>query len=71
MMPNDNHLEQFSLILNTQHAKYLHITQETVDSSVPGGAKLAHLEHRPPPEGHKTRVSVPGDCPERQDEWRD
>ena len=71
MMPNDNHLEQFSLIPNTRHTKYLHITQETVNSSVPGGAKLAHLEHRPPPEGHKTRVSVPGECQERQDEWRD
>ena len=25
---------------------------------------MAHLEHRPPLEGLKTRVSVPGECPE-------
>ena len=41
--------------------------QNAFNSSVPGEAKLAHLEHRPPSEGPKTRVSVPGECQKRFD----
>ena len=37
-----------------------------INPPVPGEAKLAHLEHRPPSEGLKTRVSVPGECQERK-----
>ena len=65
MMENDNHLEQSSKDSKSQPSDYLHITQNTPNPSVPGEAKLAHLEHRPPSEGPKTRVSVPGECQER------
>ena len=66
MMENDNHLEQSSKDSKSQPSDYLHITQNTPNPSVPGEAKLAHLEHRPPSEGLKTRVSVPGECQERK-----
>ena len=70
-IPNDNHLEQLSLSLNLQLSDYVCITQNVFNSYVPGGAKLAHLERRPPSEGLKTGVSVPGECQERQDECCD
>ena len=66
MRPNDIHLEQSSKDSKPQLPDYLHITQSTPNPSVPGEAKLAHLEHRPPSEGLKTRVSVPGECQERK-----
>ena len=66
MMENDNHLEQSSKDSKSQPPDYLHITQNTPNPSVPGEAKLAHLEHRPPSEGPKTRVSVPGECQKRK-----
>ena len=66
MMENDNHLEQSSKDSKSQPPDYLHIKQNTPNPSVPGEAKLAHLEHRPPSEGLKTRVSVPGECQERK-----
>lgn len=31
---------------------------------IPGEANSAHLEHRMPPEDYKTRVGVPGECPQ-------
>ena len=65
-MENDNHLEQSCKDSKSQQPDYLHITQNTPNPSVPGEAKLAHLEHLPPSEGLKTGVSVPGECPERK-----
>ncbi len=66
MRPNDIHLEQSSKDSRLQLLDYLHIMQNAPNPSVPGEAKLAHLEHRPPSEGLKTRVSVPGECQERK-----
>ena len=66
MLLNDNHLEQSSKDSKSQSSDYLRITQNAPNPSVPGEAKLAHLEHRPPSEGLKTGVSVPGECQERK-----